>query len=54
MRALLQNDWTSFVVAFIAAVLTAIFRFTHLNEALIFFIQCHFFGCFGIGGRARY
>src|ERR1044071_5612522 len=36
MRALLQNDWTSFVVAFIAAVLTAIFRFTHLNEALIF------------------
>jgi Ca2+:H+ antiporter len=36
MRALLQNDWTSFVVAFVAAILTAVFRFTHLNAALIF------------------
>src|SRR6266498_1654153 len=36
MRALLQNDWTSFVIALIAAILTAIFRFTHLNAALIF------------------
>ena len=36
MRALLQNDWTSFVVALSAAILTAIFRFTHLNAALIF------------------
>jgi len=36
MRALLQNDWTSFVVALIAAILTAIFRFTSLNAALIF------------------
>src|SRR5215212_5868992 len=36
MRAILQNDWTSFVIALLAATLTAIFRFTHLNAALIF------------------
>ena len=36
MRALLQNDWTFFVIALIAAILTAIFRFTHLNAALVF------------------
>src|SRR5215212_2489554 len=36
MRAILQNDWTSFVIALLAAILTAIFRFTHLNAALIF------------------
>src|SRR5215208_7252103 len=36
MRALLQNDWTSFAAALIAAILTAIFRFTHLNSTLTF------------------
>jgi Ca2+:H+ antiporter len=36
MRALLQNDWTSFAAALIAALLTAIFRFAHLNSALTF------------------
>ncbi len=36
MRALLQNDWTSFVAALIAAILTAIFRFAHLNSTLTF------------------
>ena len=36
MRALLQNDWTSFVAALIAAILTAIFRFAHLTSTLTF------------------
>jgi len=36
MRALLQNDWTSFAAALIAAILTAIFRFAHLNSTLTF------------------
>ncbi len=36
MRAVLQNDWTSFAAALTAATLTAIFRFTHLNSTLTF------------------
>jgi len=36
MRALIENEWINFIIALIAAILTAIFRFTHLNAALIF------------------
>ena len=39
MRALLQNDWTSFVFALVAGILTAVFRFMHLNAVLTFFLS---------------
>jgi Ca2+:H+ antiporter len=36
MRALIENEWINFIIALIAGVLTAIFRFTHLNAVLTF------------------
>ena len=36
MRALIENEWINFIIALVAAILTAIFRFTHLNTALTF------------------
>ena len=36
MRALLENEWMNFIIALVAGMLTAVFRFTHLNAALTF------------------
>jgi len=36
MRALIENEWINFIIALVAALLTAIFRFTHINAALTF------------------
>ena len=36
MRALIENEWLNFLLALVAGILTAIFRFAHLNAALTF------------------
>ncbi len=39
MSRLLQNEWTIFVVALIAAILTAVLTFAHANSVLVFLVS---------------
>ena len=36
MRALIESEWINFVIALVAGILTAVFRFTHLSATLTF------------------
>ena len=39
MRALLKNEWTIFVIALVASLLTAILTFTAANVVLVFLVS---------------